>query len=114
MSKEQANRKGESCSRDVTLTNLVRLLDGNISTQFSTFMGLKRSRDEAMGENKPEKREKPEQPASPFMPMFESFRKDLDEHHDRRERIIKASRDITAASKKMFVISLLIYAMTIY
>jgi len=40
-------------------------------------------------------------PASPFMPMFEQFRADLDEHHDRRERIIKASRDITAASKKM-------------
>jgi hypothetical protein len=38
---------------------------------------------------------------SPFMPMFESFRDELDEHHDRRERIIKASRDITAASKKM-------------
>lgn len=38
---------------------------------------------------------------SPFMPMFEKFRDELDEHHDRRERIIKASRDITAASKKM-------------
>lgn len=40
--------------------------------------------------------------ASPFIPMFEGFRAELDEHHDRRERIIKASRDITAASKKMF------------
>ncbi|KAE9366999.1 putative translin-associated factor TraX [Stipitochalara longipes BDJ] len=39
--------------------------------------------------------------ASPFMPMFEVFRDELDEHHDRRERIIKASRDITAASKKI-------------
>lgn len=38
---------------------------------------------------------------SPFMPMFEIFRNELDEHHDRRERIIKASRDITALSKKM-------------
>ncbi|GIZ39732.1 hypothetical protein CKM354_000310400 [Cercospora kikuchii] len=38
---------------------------------------------------------------SPFMPMFEGFRAELDEHHDRRERIIKASRDITAASKKI-------------
>jgi hypothetical protein len=36
-----------------------------------------------------------------FLPMFEVFRKELDEHHDRRERIIKTSRDITAASKKM-------------
>ncbi|KAL8900213.1 MAG: hypothetical protein Q9207_005793 [Kuettlingeria erythrocarpa] len=38
---------------------------------------------------------------SPFMPMFEVFRDELDEHHDRRERIIKASRDITALSKKI-------------
>ena len=38
---------------------------------------------------------------SPFMPMFEIFRRELDERHDRRERIIKASRDITALSKKM-------------
>lgn len=39
--------------------------------------------------------------SSPFMSMFEQFKSELDEHHDRRERIIKASRDITAASKKM-------------
>ncbi|EHK96803.1 putative Translin-associated protein X [Glarea lozoyensis 74030] len=38
---------------------------------------------------------------SPFMPMFETFRDELDEHHDRRERVIKTSRDITAASKKI-------------
>ncbi|KAL9576467.1 MAG: hypothetical protein Q9212_007072 [Teloschistes hypoglaucus] len=38
---------------------------------------------------------------SPFMSMFEVFRNELDEHHDRRERIIKASRDITALSKKI-------------
>ena len=38
---------------------------------------------------------------SPFMPMFESICDELDVHHDRRERVIKASRDITAASKKM-------------
>lgn len=41
------------------------------------------------------------QDVSPFMPMFEAFRDELDEHQDRRERIIKASRDITALSKKM-------------
>ena len=39
---------------------------------------------------------------SPFIPNFEFFRTELDEHHDRRERIIKASRDITAQSKKMY------------
>ena len=63
-------------------------------------MGPKRSRDGAMKETKSEKAD---QVASPFMPMFEGFRAELDEHHDRRERIIKASRDITAASKKMHV-----------
>ncbi|KAG8631326.1 hypothetical protein KVT40_000466 [Elsinoe batatas] len=55
-------------------------------------MGQKRSRSETM--------EDP-QSQSPFLPMFEDFRKELDEHHDRRERVIKRSRDITAASKKI-------------
>ncbi|KAK8179018.1 Translin [Phyllosticta citribraziliensis] len=41
------------------------------------------------------------QQSSPFLPMFELFRAELDDHHDRRERTIKASRDITAASKKI-------------
>ncbi|KAI9832617.1 MAG: hypothetical protein M1826_001567 [Phylliscum demangeonii] len=38
---------------------------------------------------------------SPFLPKFEHFRDELDEHHDRRERVIKASRDVTALSKKI-------------
>ncbi|KAF2753022.1 Translin, partial [Pseudovirgaria hyperparasitica] len=38
---------------------------------------------------------------SPLTPIFESFKSALDTHHDRRERIIKASRDITATSKKL-------------
>ena len=41
--------------------------------------------------------------ASRFIPMFNFFREEIDQHHDRRERIIKASRDITTLSKKMFV-----------
>ncbi|CAA9965270.1 hypothetical protein P3342_011201 [Pyrenophora teres f. teres] len=45
--------------------------------------------------------EKPEQSTSAFGAMFDGFRSELDQHHDRRERIIKASRDITAASKKI-------------
>ena len=59
-------------------------------------MGQKRRLEEIMDD--------PSKPHSfsPFMSMFESFRSELDEHHDRRERIIKASRDITAASKKMW------------
>ena len=56
-------------------------------------MGQKRPRSDTM--------EATEEKQSPFLPMFETFRAELDEHHDRRERIIKASRDITAASKKM-------------
>jgi len=38
---------------------------------------------------------------SPYMPMFEHFRSELDEHHDRREKVITASREITRMSKKM-------------
>jgi hypothetical protein len=36
-----------------------------------------------------------------YTPMFERFRDELDEHHERKERIVKASRDVTALSKKM-------------
>lgn len=36
-----------------------------------------------------------------YTPMFEYFRDELDQHHERRERITKASRDVTALSKKM-------------
>lgn len=42
--------------------------------------------------------------ASAFQSVFENFRSELDQHHDRRERVIKASRDITALSKKMCVV----------
>lgn len=62
--------------------------------------GVKRHHDGAEKERK-EQDDAGEVKTSPFMPMFENFRDELDEHHDRRERIIKASRDITAASKKM-------------
>jgi hypothetical protein len=62
-----------------------------------------------MSSNLPKKRKRDQteamadetKPSSLFMPMFEQFKAELDEHHDRRERTIKASRDITAASKKM-------------
>ncbi|RFU78724.1 translin-associated x [Trichoderma arundinaceum] len=40
-------------------------------------------------------------PRGRFHSMFENFRDELDEHYDRRERIIKASRDVTAQSKKI-------------
>ena len=41
-----------------------------------------------------------------ILSIFETFRNELDEHHDRRERLIKISRDITALSKKMYVSAL--------
>lgn len=43
----------------------------------------------------------PPQEGSPILSMFEQFKTELDEHYDRRERVIKASRDITAYSKKV-------------
>ncbi|KAI1353436.1 Translin [Xylaria sp. FL0043] len=40
-------------------------------------------------------------PRNAYTPMFEAFRDELDEHHDRRMRIGKVSRDVTALSKKI-------------
>lgn len=42
-----------------------------------------------------------DEPSSKVLSIFGTFRDELDEHHDRRERIIKTSRDITALSKKI-------------
>ncbi|KAF9459445.1 Translin [Collybia nuda] len=38
--------------------------------------------------------------ASPLIQLFDHFREDLDDYNDRRERLIKASRDVTNISKK--------------
>jgi hypothetical protein len=62
--------------------------------QLAQMAGVKRGRDGKPNERKSES-------DSPYIPMFETFRAELDEHHDRREKITKASRDITAQSKKM-------------
>ncbi|KAF9876901.1 hypothetical protein CkaCkLH20_05747 [Colletotrichum karsti] len=59
----------------------------------------KRDRDGNMRTH--EAKQKPAAPVTQFTPMFSKFRDELDEHHDRRERIIKASRDVTALSKKI-------------
>lgn len=67
----------------------------SMSDDSKKMPGVKRHHDGA------EKSKDSDAQTSPFMPMFEVFRNELDEHHDRRERIIKVSRDITAASKKM-------------
>lgn len=44
---------------------------------------------------------KPSEQLSPIMQSFRSYSTEIDEHHDRRERIIKTSRDVTALSKKL-------------
>ncbi|KAF8446189.1 Translin [Boletus edulis BED1] len=36
-----------------------------------------------------------------FQPIFSQFQLELDDHNDRRERLIKASRDVTNLSKKV-------------
>ncbi|KAI3546344.1 translin family protein [Colletotrichum melonis] len=59
----------------------------------------KRDRDGNMRTH--ESKPKPAAPESQFTPMFMKFRDELDQHHDRRERIVKASRDVTALSKKI-------------
>ena len=61
--------------------------------------GFKRARYEK-SDNRPPK-EPIAVPEGPYIPMFLSFRDDLDDHHDRRERIIKASRDTLRWVKKM-------------
>ncbi|OAA62240.1 Translin [Cordyceps fumosorosea ARSEF 2679] len=43
----------------------------------------------------------PDAPRGRFHDMFEGFRDELDQHHDRRERLVKVSRDVTAQSKKI-------------
>ncbi|EFX02269.1 translin-associated factor [Grosmannia clavigera kw1407] len=43
----------------------------------------------------------PAGPRTAYTPMFERFRDHMDAQQDRRERVVKASRDITALSKKM-------------
>ncbi|KAF8640755.1 hypothetical protein AX17_000405 [Amanita inopinata Kibby_2008] len=40
-------------------------------------------------------------PRNSISQAFEGFRDGLDEHNDRRERLIKASRDVTSLSKKV-------------
>jgi len=39
--------------------------------------------------------------SSAIQAIFRTFCSELDDHHDRRERVVKASRDITALSKKI-------------
>lgn len=66
-------------------------------------MGTKRSREgQPLGlHRKPDATMSSTGSTGTVQSMFETFRDELDEHHDRRERLVKTSRDITALSKKM-------------
>lgn len=63
--------------------------------------GTKRSHDGLPVDNMAESNQQ-QSSSSQTLSIFETFRDELDEHYDRRERIIKTSRDITALSKKMY------------
>lgn len=52
--------------------------------------------------------------SSQILSIFGTFRDELDEHHDRRERLTKISRDITALSKKMYLSLLCVLNADIY
>jgi hypothetical protein len=55
-----------------------------------------------MADRKRRREETPsEKDAGAYGLIFLTFRSELDEHHDRRDRVLKASKDITASSKKM-------------
>lgn len=71
--------------------------------QHAMSAGVKRDRDGTARARGRQQHHPNHQSAPPgrFDAMFSTFRDELDEHHDRRERIIKASRDVTAQSKKM-------------
>ncbi|KAI1454559.1 Translin [Annulohypoxylon moriforme] len=68
----------------------------------SRNMGVKRDhqgreKTDGRADNKTDKA----MPRNAYTSMFESFRSELDEHHDRRMKIGKVSRDVTALSKKI-------------
>ena len=77
--------------------------DLNLTTSNFLPMGTKRDWEGQPLELHPKDTIMAEAESAPsILSIFENFRDELDEHHDRRERIIKKSRDITALSKKMY------------
>ncbi|KAB5578237.1 Translin family-domain-containing protein [Coniochaeta sp. 2T2.1] len=67
------------------------------------YNGEKKKSHEGGGHRKPAGPSKNTVPVvrNEYTAMFEKFRDDLDEHHERKEKVVKASRDITALSKKI-------------
>ncbi|RYP63012.1 hypothetical protein DL771_009467 [Monosporascus sp. 5C6A] len=60
--------------------------------------GVKRDHE---GKEKEKKDKARDVPRNAYTSMFEAFRDELDEHHDRRMKVQKVSRDVTALSKKI-------------
>ncbi|KAI8956491.1 Translin [Daldinia sp. FL1419] len=73
----------------------------NRSQNQSRAMGGGVKRDHQGKEKVSDSRATRDIPRNQYTSMFESFRDDLDEHHDRRMKIGKVSRDVTALSKKI-------------
>ena len=65
------------------------------------YNGEKKKSYEGGGPKKPAQKNTVPVVRNEYTAMFEKFRDDLDEHHERKEKIVKASRDVTALSKKM-------------
>ena len=79
------------------LCKVCTIIARSLQTSVFIMAGVKRKSEEMAGDAAVSS----EVTRSPFLPVFEDFQAELDEHHDRRERITKASRDVTAQSKKM-------------
>ncbi|KAI1077608.1 Translin [Whalleya microplaca] len=72
-------------------------------TQHTDMSGVKRDHQgkEKVGRPRQDRDKAKDAPRNAYTYMFESFRDELDEHHDRRMKIGKVSRDVTALSKKI-------------
>ncbi|KAI1653076.1 Translin [Daldinia decipiens] len=67
----------------------------------SRAMGGGIKRDHQGKEKVADNRATRDMPRNQYTSMFESFRDELDEHHDRRMKVGKVSRDVTSLSKKI-------------
>lgn len=103
--REKAQKKENLQGNHIRVLNPIKAtslpFDIQASLHFSTYVaidslmaGVKRKSQQMTSEKDP-------RTTSPLISIFEVVRSELDEHHDRRERIVKASRDVTAQSKKM-------------
>ena len=69
------------------------------SEKFSRKRGRKREGSSTMLEEPAAK--KPVEDASPILQLFQSFQTELDCRHDKYERLVKCSRDVTIQSKRV-------------